>query len=210
MIRAPCAQPRRNFRAAEGARCADAPSPPAWQPFAMVSRSSLASCPCLVAALAAGCFDDGAPQPGGCTSDGAVAVANEGWPHVDGEEKLVYESNPPASGPHFNVWASYAIHEEVVNRGNWVHNLEHGAIVLLIGPDASDAQRQTILDAYEAIPNDANCGHRRAVVTEDPLLDGPMAAVAANNLLEGDALTVDQIVEFAVACRDRAPEDICL
>jgi hypothetical protein len=156
------------------------------------------------------CYNDGEPQPAGCESEGAVRVTNEGWTHVDSEEELVYESNPPASGPHFNVWASYAIHEEVVNRGNWVHNLEHGAIVLLIGPDASDAQRQTVLDAYEAIPDDPDCGHRRVVLTDDPLLDGPMAAVAADHLLEGDDLTVDQIVAFATACRDRAREDICL
>ena len=125
------------------------------------------------------------------------------------EADLVWESNPPASGPHFDVWASYQVHDGVVARGNWVHNLEHGAIVLLIGPDASDAQRQTMLDAYEAIPADPDCGHRRALVTEDPDLDGPMAAVAADHVLQGDALTVEQIVEFATACRDRAPEDIC-
>lgn len=163
----------------------------------------------LFAALASGCYDDGEPRAAGCTVDGAVAVASEGWAHVKSEEKLVYEHNPPASGPHFDVWASYAIHDDVVNRGNWVHNLEHGAIILLIGPDASEAQRETILTAYEEIPNDPNCGHRRTVVTEDPLLDEPMAAVAANIVLEGD-LTADQIVELAVACRDRAPEDICL
>ncbi len=156
------------------------------------------------------CYDDGEPRPAGCESEGSESVPNEGWTHVDTPEELVYEHNPPASGPHFSVWASYAIHEDTVDRGNWVHNLEHGAIVLLVGPDASDAQRQTILDAYEAIPDDADCGHRRVVLTDDPLLDGPTAAVAADHVLEGDALSVEQVVEFATACRDRAREDICL
>lgn len=156
------------------------------------------------------CYNDGEPQAPGCESDGSESVPNEGWLHVDTPEELVYDHNPPTSGPHFTVWASYAIHEEVVERGNWVHNLEHGAVVLLIGPDASDTQAQTIVDAYEAIPEDPDCGHRRVIVTDDPLLDGPMAAVAADHVLEGDALTIDQIVEFATACRDRAPEDICI
>lgn len=173
-------------------------------------RSAVSLAVAVVGATASGCYDDGAPEPGGCSSDGSVAVPNEGWTHVDSEEELVYQHNPPASGPHLTTWASYAIHGEVVGRGNWVHNLEHGAIVLLIGPDASDAQRESMLAAYQQIPNDANCGHRRVVLTEDPLLDGPMAAVAADHVLEGDEVTIEQIIEFAVACRDRAPEDICL
>ena len=174
-------------------------------------RGLAAAALCLCAAtVAGGCYDDGSPAPGGCTSDGSVAVPNDVWRHVESEEELVYQHNPPASGPHFPTWASYAIHVEVVKRGNWVHNLEHGAIVLLIGAQATEEQRETILAAYQAIPNDPNCGHRRTIVTKDPLLDGPMAAVAANAVLEGGGLTVAQIVEFAVACRDRAPEDICL
>lgn len=163
----------------------------------------------LWAGLTAGCSGDGTPRTGECDFVEATVVPNEGWAHVEDAAELVYAHNPPASGPHFPVWAGYDVHDEVVDRGNWVHNLEHGAIVLLIGPDATEAQRQTILDAYEAIPNDPDCGHRRAVVTEDPLLDGPMAAVAADLVLEGDALTVDLIVDFAAACRDRAPEDLC-
>lgn len=176
----------------------------------------LAACSSVVVGAGAGagvgcsCYNDGEPKPPGCESDGSVAVTNEGWQHVDSEEELVYDHNPPASGPHFNVWASYAVHDDVVNRGNWVHSLEHGAIVLLIGPDASESQRQTVRDAYDAIPDDPDCGHKRTVLTDDPLLDGPMAAVSADHVLEGDDLTVEQIVAFATACRDRAREDICL
>lgn len=156
-----------------------------------------------------GCYSDGDPRPGACGFDGAEAVPNEGWKHVDHEEELVYQHNPPASGPHYPTWAGYDVHEEPVDRGYWVHNLEHGAIVLLIGPGATEQQRQIILDAYEAIPNDPDCGHRRVVVTEDAKLDGPMAAVAADAVLEGDNLDVDRIRGFAEACRDRAPEDVC-
>jgi hypothetical protein len=166
---------------------------------------------CVAALTLAGsaCYDDGAPEPSGCATDGSQAVPNEGWLHVDAEDELVYEHNPPASGRHFPTWTTYAIHDEVVKRGHWVHNLEHGGVVLLIGPDATAEQRATLFDAYENIPDDPNCGHRRCVVTDDPLLDGPMAVVAADHVLEGDALTSEQIVAFATACRDRAPEDIC-
>ena len=164
----------------------------------------------LLAVSASACFDDGEPQAGPCEPPEGETVPNEGWQHVEGDDQLVYDHNPPASGPHFNVWAAYQVHDGVVSRGNWVHNLEHGAIVLLIGPDASEAQRQLMRDTFKAIPNDPDCGHRRALVTEDPLLDSPIAVVAADHVLEDPTLTVERIVAFAEACRDHAPEDICL
>ena len=43
-----------------------------------------------------GCYDDGHPQVGVCTFDGAVAVPDEGWQHVPDEAELVYKNNPPA------------------------------------------------------------------------------------------------------------------
>jgi len=157
----------------------------------------------------AGCYDDGEPRGGPCIFDGAEAIQDEGWTHVSSEEELVYQHNPPASGPHFTTWASYEVHTDVVNRGNWVHNLEHGGIVLLVGPDATDKERQKILDGYDSITDDPNCGHRRTVVTDDPKLDSHVAAIAADILIEGDSIEADVVKAFAEECRDRAREDIC-
>jgi hypothetical protein len=174
-----------------------------------MTRRALAVVAALALGAMGGCYDDGEPRPGACDVADAVSVPNEGWKHVSTDEELVYAHNPPSSGPHFSVWASYAIHDQVISRGNWVHNLEHGAIVLLTGPSATDAQRQLMRDAWEAIPLDPDCGHRRALLTADPLLDEPLAAVAADAVLAGPALAIEQIVAFAEACRDRAPEDVC-
>ncbi|HEY4220339.1 MAG TPA: DUF3105 domain-containing protein [Myxococcota bacterium] len=169
---------------------------------------------CVVAALGGAlgtgcCYDDGHPQNGLCDIDGAVSVPNEGWTHVQNEDQLVYQHNPPASGPHFPIWASWGVHTDVVDRGNWVHNLEHGGIVLLIGSNATDGEKKLINDAYNAIPDDPECHHRRAVVTEDPKLDAHMAVVAADVVLPAAELTVDKIKAFAVGCRNHGPEDIC-
>ena len=107
------------------------------------------------------------------------------------------------------MWAGWSVHDDVVNRGNWVHNLEHGGIVLLIGDGASDAEAKAILDGYAALSDDPECHHKRALVTHDPKLDSHVAAVAADIVLEGDALTVDQITGFTDACRNHGREDIC-
>jgi hypothetical protein len=161
----------------------------------------------LMLLVAAAC--KGEPRPGDCEVIDATVVPNEGWTHVKEEAECVYQHNPPASGPHLSMWAGYKVHDEVVSRCNWVHNLEHGAVVMLIGPEVSAAQRQLILDAYAALPNDPDCLHNRALVTEDPLLEAPFAVVAADRVLFGPGPSLDEIVAFAEACRDRAPEDVC-
>src|SRR5438309_1483095 len=90
--------------------------------------------PLLALALVAGAC--GAPAPSRCGPPGE-AVPNEGWTHVPEGSAIAYRHNPPASGPHYPVWARYRIHAQVVPRGYWVHDLEHGALVLLYRPDAS-------------------------------------------------------------------------
>ena len=112
------------------------------------------------------------------------------------------------------MWTGWGIHDNVVERGQWVHNLEHGGIVLLIGDSASDDAKDELLRGYEDIPVDDECGHRRTLVTQDPLMDDPVAAVAADavlvpGLLDDGILSADRIVDFATACRNHANEDIC-
>lgn len=155
------------------------------------------------------CSCRGEPRAPGCPFEAAEPVPNEGWSHSS-EEELRWDHNPPASGRHLGVWASYGVHDDVVKRGNWVHNLEHGAIILLIGDSATADAEQTLRDAFEAIPDDPDCGHKRTILTRDPELDSAVAAVAADIVMEGDVLGVDDVAAFAEACRDRAPEDICL
>lgn len=151
----------------------------------------------------------GNPRPGVCELESATVVENEGWQHVTREQDLVYAHNPPASGPHFPQWASWGVHDDVVPRGNWVHNLEHGGVILLLGPDADEEDRAVVLDAFDAAPEDPSCGHKRVLLTDDPALDSHVAAVAADVVLEGETLELDELVEFITACRNRAPEDVC-
>src|SRR5207302_164982 len=59
--------------------------------------------------------------------------ADEGHNHVDAGSLVVYQHNPPTSGNHWPIWAKYMVHDEAVPREVYVHNLEHGAIALLVG-----------------------------------------------------------------------------
>lgn len=161
------------------------------------------------------CCSSGEPIAGACEiPEGAVFVENEGWEHKNDPKDHVYTANPPASGPHYPIWSGWGIHDDVVERGQWVHNLEHGGIVLLIGDSASDEAEQELLEGFVAIPVDEECGHSRTLVTHDKDMDDPVAAVAADvvlvpGLLDDGILSRDRIVDFATACRNHASEDIC-
>jgi len=136
-------------------------------------------------------------------------VPNEGWTHVPEGSAITYRSNPPASGPHYPVWLRYQEYPQPMARGYWVHNLEHGAIVVLYRPDApADVIRQ-ITEAFRSIPVDPSCGHPRALLTPDPLLPRLTAVVAADFVLQGDTVDARAIRDFAAARRGHGPEDLC-
>lgn len=142
------------------------------------------------------------PAPG-------VAVPNEGWNHVPEGSVINYANNPPASGPHYPVWLRYAEYAQAMPRGYWVHNLEHGAIVVLYRPDAPAAVIGQITDAFRSIPNDPQCGHRRALLTPDPLLPRLTAVVAADFVLSSDTVDAQAVRDFATARRGHGPEQVC-
>jgi hypothetical protein len=147
-------------------------------------------------------------DPGTCSMQEA-AVANEGWSHVTEGSAITYAHNPPASGPHYPVWLRYESYDSTMARGYWVHNLEHGAVVLLYRPSAPAAVIDTMKQMYRALPSDPACGHTRALLTPDPLLGTDVAVVAANFALTGSCVGSNAVLQFVNAHRNRAPEQIC-
>lgn len=136
-------------------------------------------------------------------------IPNEGWVHVAEGSVINYQHNPPASGPHYPVWLRYQEYTTAIARGYWVHNLEHGAIVFLYRPDTPAATVTALRDVFRGLPNDPQCSHSRALMLIDPLMPRPVAAVAANWLLEGDTVDAQAMRDFALQHRNHAPENIC-
>ena len=162
-----------------------------------------------LAAALAGCGGASPEAPGPVGPAPGEPVPNEGWAHVPEGSAIIYRSNPPASGSHYPVWLRYQEYAQPMARGYWVHNLEHGAIVVLYRPDASADVIRQITEAFRSIPVDASCGHQRALLTPDPLLPRLTAVVAADFVLLGDSVDAQGIRAFAVARRGRGPEQVC-
>ena len=148
------------------------------------------------------------PAPVPASAPG-VAVPNEGWTHVAEGSAITYRNNPPASGPHYPVWLRWQEYSAPMARGYWVHNLEHGGIVVVYRPDAPADVIARLTDAFRGIPVDPACGHPRSLLTPDPLLPRLTAAIAADFVLLSDTVDPQAIRDFALALRNHGPEQVC-
>jgi hypothetical protein len=146
----------------------------------------------------------------------------EGWTHEPVCSYIEYFTNPPSSGNHYPIWAAYKTYTTPVPDGFYVHNLEHGAIVLTYNCalydgdggacDADIASAQAMLDG---LPTDPDCVAQgspvplRTLMTPDPALDVPFAASSWGWTLRARCFDPVVFGAFAAAHADRGREDIC-
>ena len=172
-----------------------------------------------VIAVAACGGDDGAPPPPPALDDGRGCETEvAGFPlaagvHVAQCSQVVYATNPPTSGEHYPSWAAYRAYPTRVGRPFWVHDLEHGAIVITYNCPEGCAAEVATLTAYLAQwPRDPRCSdavRNRFVVTPDPELDVRFAASAWGFALRSSCFDLPALATFIEAHYAQAPEDLC-
>ena len=139
-----------------------------------------------------------------------AAHAIEGALHAPLCSPLTYGSNPPSSGSHYGTWAEYKTYTKPFPRGFWVHNLEHGAVVITYNcPDGCAwdvARAQAFIDS---LPADCGSGQRRIIMLPDPELDTRFAASAWGYTLKAKCFDKSAFTSFYCEHYDRAPEAIC-
>jgi hypothetical protein len=137
-------------------------------------------------------------------------IPTEGADHVPDGTALTYRSRPPTSGPHYAAWyPTYGAVTEPVSPGNWVHNLEHGAVVLLYNcPEGCPELVQQIRTLHSTLPlgRNARRGVPRMLALPYTDMDSRIAVVAWGYLLELDEFDAEQIRRFYEARIDRGPE----
>jgi hypothetical protein len=179
----------------------------------------------IIALLVAGC---GGTQPQSCTPDAGTCVFDckgsgkidspkfEGATHQPQGTPITYQANPPASGDHWPVWSTWGVFDTPVPVEQWVHNLEHGGIVLLYNcvrcvGDMDCTTCQPEIDELTAIRNafpPDRYNSQRIIVTPDPMLPTRFAAVAWLYRWQSDTLDQSQIECFINARYDHAPESL--
>jgi len=110
--------------------------------------------------------------------------------HTCMDVKLVYNSTIPTYGDHRPLWPKYGEYLFVpVQR--WLHNVEHGAVILLYHPCADPAEVRQLKEVVRSCL-------RRHLITPYDLLppERPLALVAWGCRLLMSSVDQDEVVQF--------------
>src|SRR5262245_10968016 len=122
---------------------------------------------CMGGALLLCCSNRPPFEEGGDCIEVLQNPPNQGWDHYTSDSVLEWQAEPPTSGPHFTEWTRYGAYSTPIPRGYWIHNLEHGGIVMLYRSDAPASIVAQMRAVYAAMPRDPQCDHSRTVLTPD-------------------------------------------
>jgi len=148
-----------------------------------------------------------------------------GRTHVPVGTRVKYTFCPPASGFHYNSpGIAGPIPPKVYGPGeatvpqNWIHNLEHGALVVLYrcgsGDTCDDAQQAALKSFYSTFPNSPVCNAPRGaigpVITRFDDMAFPYAAIVWDEVLPLQSFDAQAILAFFAQNGERTnPEPQC-
>jgi hypothetical protein len=141
-------------------------------------------------------------------------AASEPAVHVAVGTPVTWSTNPPVTGAHYPVWAAYDRTYSQLDRGYYLHDAEHGAIVFLYNcPDGCPDTVTALETVVRDLPADPMCTapvRQRALVTSDPLLPAgvTVAAVAWDNWYTATC-TDGYLATFASEHYGAGPEQLC-
>jgi hypothetical protein len=87
-------------------------------------------------------------QAGGCQLKAVPAAVGNHTAKLDATSDPKWNTDPPTSGPHYPIPAVYGEYDTPLKIAQVVHNLEHGAVFVLYGPDVPAATVQQLRDFY--------------------------------------------------------------
>ena len=140
--------------------------------------------------------------------------------HVSSGEKVTYPVCPPASGKHVNRSGYGPLQPKVYGPDDnssptgWVHNLEHGGLVLLYSCDkgaCDDATLQALRDFSTGFPTSTICqippGVVGPVVARFEQMPTKFAALIWNRVLYMDTLDTQQAYDFFLRYGEQVSTD---
>ncbi|MFO0619621.1 MAG: DUF3105 domain-containing protein [Polyangiaceae bacterium] len=159
------------------------------------------------------------PLPGFATCDVTITenAAFEGHTHRPVCTPITYVSNPPTSGDHWPVWAQYKQYDTPVPRQMLVHDLEHGAIVMMFKcPNGCADVVTALVSARDAFGADPLCvttnpdgPAARFVITPDTQIPTPLAISAWRASYTATCIDPDSLRAFVAKHYGHGTEAVC-
>jgi Protein of unknown function (DUF3105) len=166
----------------------------------------------------------GTPLPNGSPAPLGQAQPDMGNLHIAIGSNQRYSYCPPASGPHYNnpgvdgpIPAKYYGPDDGTRPEGWIHNLEHGAVVILYNCKmgaCTDANAATLQAMTQNFPDSPICGVRAGVlapvIARFDDMAAPFAALVWDRVLYMNTLDIAEIKDFYQTEGERTnPEPQC-
>ena len=135
-------------------------------------------------------------------------VPSEGAGHVEQGTVIEYQNYPPSSGPHYPAPYHWGLYTEEVPEGNFVHNLEHGGMVVLYRcEDSCPEIERSLADLYQILPP-SRFGNVKMLTSPYSKLQNAITALAWGWVLEMDEFDQDRLLRFYNAHLDQGPGQV--
>jgi hypothetical protein len=157
----------------------------------------------------------------GPTSLLGFATEDLGRDHVASGSTVEYAFCPPASGEHWNIAGRAPLQRRFyqagddVTPGNWVHNLEHGWVIIAYRDDLTADQETGIQDVFDNAnqgPLAATCGlANKVLVVPFADMSEPFALIAWDRVLLLPEWDTQAALTFANQWQEspQTPEPAC-
>jgi|SRR5579884_3301665 hypothetical protein len=118
--------------------------------------------------------------PGEVHFSDPVTARNQLYEHVPDSQPITADPNghyPPTFGNHYSTWRPPGIYDSPVPEGNFVHDLEHGAIVILYNcPSACPELTDQLRGLLTSLPR--SNGQVKLVISPNSKIDHRLAVLA--------------------------------
>jgi hypothetical protein len=129
---------------------------------------------------------------------------------------ISYETDPPNSGDHWPVWAAFKKYDAPVPHEMLVHDMEHGAVILLhncAGACATDVKKafNTVYDAqHDVLCIATGAGvEARMVMAPDTTTETPIALAAWGATYTATCIDPPSLADFVKQHYGHGPETLC-
>jgi hypothetical protein len=161
-------------------------------------------------------FPDAVPLAG---ESECKVVEVSGIPVASGKHLLTCTAiesptNPPSGGEHWPAWALYTKYTKPIPREMYVHNLEHGAVVITYRckdpcPEVVAALEGVFDEAVDPYCATMSPPTSRLVLTPDPNIPTPIAASTWGATYTATCLDPPSLKDFIQRFIGHGPEMVC-